>query len=72
MSGLDSTTIVYFVAEISLILSDRDIENAIERANTLSKATGADAWPMVIGETISDPQKAKAERQGVSFREVEW
>ena len=72
VNGLDGTTTVYFVAEISLIVSDRDVENAIALANTLSKATGAEAWPMVIGETIPEPQKATVEEHGVPFMEVEW
>ncbi len=72
MSGLDGSATVYFVAEISLTVSYRDIDNAIARGTILSKATGAEAWPMLIGETIPEPQKARAEREGVSFREVEW
>ncbi len=55
VSGRDGNTTVYFVAEISLTVSDRDIENAIARASILNKATGVEAWPMVIGEAIPDP-----------------
>lgn len=70
MSGQHEGTTVYFVGEFSITVNNGDIDRAIARAATLSRATGSDAWPMVIGEYIPDPQKARAEAEGVSWRQV--
>ena len=72
MSGFDGDATVYFVGEISLTVYDDDIHHAIERAAILRKATSCDVWPMVIGETVAEPQRQKAHADGVSFAEVEW
>ena len=71
MSGQDGGATVYYVGEISLTVNKRDIDRAISRAAILSKVTGCDAWPMVIGDTIPDPQRARAEAELVAFREIE-
>ena len=70
MSGQDESATVYFVGEISLTVNNHDIDRAITRAAILSQATGADAWPMVIGDTIPEPQRAKADTEGVLLRQV--
>ena len=70
MSGQDDGATVYFVGEISLTVNNHDIDRAIERAAILRKATGCDVWPMVIGDTIPDPQRARAEAEGVAIRQV--
>ena len=70
MVGQHQGEAVYFVGEFSVTVNNRDIDRAIERASILRKATGADAWPMVIGDTIPDPQRAKAEAEGVAIRQV--
>ena len=70
MSGQDGSNTVYFVGEISLTVNNTDIDRAIVRAAILGKATGSDAWPMVIGDTIPDPQRARAEAEAVAFRQV--
>ncbi len=71
MSGQDGGAAVYFVGEFSLTVNHTDIDRAIGRAATLSKATGSDSWPMVIGDTIPEPQRDRAEAEQVTFREVE-
>ncbi len=71
MSGQDDGATVYFVGEFSTTVNNTDIDRAIARAAILSRATGSDAWPMVIGETIPQPQRARAETERVAFREVE-
>ena len=71
MSGQDGGAAVYFVGEFSITISHSDIDRAVARANILSRATGSDAWPMVIGETVPEPQQARAEAEQVAFREVE-
>lgn len=70
MSGQDDGAAVYFVGEISLTVNNNDIDRAIDRAGILRRATGSDAWPMVIGDTIPDPQRARAEAEGVAIRQV--
>ncbi len=71
MSGQDRGTTVYFVGEFSITVNHTDLDRAIARSATLSKATGSDAWPMVIGDTIPEPQRARAEAEQVAFREIE-
>ena len=71
MRGQDGNSTVYFVGEISITLNNGDIDRAISRANILGKVTGSDAWPMVIGETVPQPQRTRAEAEQVAFREVE-
>lgn len=70
MSGQDSGATIYFVGEFSITVNHTDIDRAIERASILQKATDADAWPMVIGDTIPDPQRDRAEAEGVEIRQV--
>ena len=70
MSGQDGGETVYYAGEISLTVNNRDIDRAIARAAILSKVTGCDAWPMVIGDTIPEPQRASAEDEGVAWRQI--
>ena len=70
MSGQDASDAVYFVGEISLTVNNADIDRAIARAAIMSKATGSDAWPMVIGNTVPDTQRARTESEGVAVRQV--
>ena len=70
MSGQDGGTTVYFVGEFSITVNNSDIDRAITRSAILSKATGCHAWPMVIGETIPELQRARAEAEGVAIRQV--
>ena len=70
MSGQDGGATVYYVGEISLTVSNRDIDRAIARATTLSKVTGQETRPMVIGDTIPAPQRSRIEAEGVAWRQV--
>ena len=70
MSGQDGGASVYFLGEFSVTVNHTDIDRAIARSATLSKVTNSDVWPMVIGDTIPDPQLARAEAEGVAFRQV--
>ena len=70
MSGQDGVATVYFVGEISVTVNNRDIDRAVARAAILGKATGSEAWPMVIGDNIPEPQRARAEAEGVATRQV--
>ena len=70
MTGQDQGSAVYFVGEFSVTVHNHDIDRAISRASILSKATGSQTWPMVIGATIPDPQRARAEAGGVALRQV--
>ena len=71
MSGQNEGDTVYFVGEFSVTVNNSDIDRAIARAATLGRATGSDAWPMVIGDNIPDPQRTRAEAERVAFREIE-
>ena len=70
MSGQHEGNTVYYVGEFSITVNDYDVDRAIARAATLSRATGSDAWPMVIGANIPEPQRARAEAAGVAVRQV--
>ena len=70
MSGQHEGNTVYFVGEFSITVNNSDIDRAIARAATLGRATGSDAWAMIIGDTIPDPQRARAEAEGVVVRQV--
>ena len=70
MRGDDYSRQVYWVGEISLTVNNHDIDRAVSRAVILSKATGSDSWPLVIGDTIPDPQRARADTEGVPLRQV--
>ena len=71
MTGQDGGASVYFVGEFSITVNHIDIDRAIARAVILSKATGSDAWPMIIGEAVPQPQRTRAEAEQVAFREIE-
>jgi hypothetical protein len=70
MRGEDNDGPVYFVGEISITVNNDDIERAVIRAGILNKATGSIAWPMVIGETIAEPQRARVGFEQVEVRSV--
>ena len=70
MSGQNEGDTVYFVGEFSVTVNNSDIDRAIARAATLGRATGSDAWPMVIGDNIPEPQRARAQAEGVAVRQV--
>ena len=70
MSGQNEGDTVYFVGEFSVTVNNTDIDRAIARAATLGRATGSDAWPMVIGDNIPEPQRARAQAEGVAVRQV--
>ena len=70
MVGLDQEATVYFVGEFSVTINNHDIERAIVRAAILSRATGCDAWPMVVGDTIPELQRSRIEAEGVAWRQV--
>ena len=70
MVGQDQGEAVYFVGEFSVTVNNHDIDRAIGRAGILRKVTGSDAWPMVIGDTIPDSQRARAEAERIALRQV--
>ena len=70
VSGQHEGNTVYFVGEFSITVNHHDIDRAIARAAILSKATGCDAWPMVVGDSIPEPQLTRIEAEGVAWRRV--
>ena len=70
MSGQHEGKTIYFVGEFSITINNHDIDRAIERASILARATGCDAWPIVVGDNIPEPQRARAEAEGVAVRQV--
>lgn len=71
MRGQDGGAAVYFVGEFSITIGHTDIDRAIARAAILSRASGSGVWPMVIGDAIPEPQRARAEAEQVAFRVIE-
>ena len=70
VSGQQEGTTVYFVGEFSVTVNNHDIDRAIARADILARATGSDAWPIVVGDNIPDPQLTRMESEGVAWRRV--
>ena len=56
---------VYAVAEISITVHEGDIIRADERAAILREGTGSMAYPVVIGDSIPQPQMAQADARNV-------
>ncbi len=56
---------VYTVAEISITVHEEDIIRADERAAILREGTGLMAYPVVIGDSIPQPQMAQADARNV-------
>ena len=56
----------YVVIEVSTAINDRDISRARERSQTLAAIQDAPAIPAVVGGIIAAPQRARADREGVS------
>ena len=56
----------YVVIEVSTAINDRDITRARERSQTLAAIQDAPAIPAVVGGVIAAPQRARADREGVS------
>ncbi len=56
---------VYAVAEISITVHEEDIIRADERAAILREGTGSMAYPVVIGDSIPQPQMAQADARNV-------
>ena len=56
---------VHAVAEISITIGESDIIRAAERAATLSAVMGEPAMGVVIGESVSAPDRRRAERSDV-------
>ena len=61
---------LHAVAEISVTIGQRDIERAEERAATLSAVMGEPAKGLVIGDSISEPDRRRAERSEVAVELV--
>ncbi len=62
-------TDVYLLAEFSMTIDKDDVDRARERAELLSRATGARTLAVVVGESIRDEAAAHAEGLGVTFAE---
>ena len=64
--GVKGGETVYAVAEISLTVHQDDIDRAAERAAIMRQATGATAYPVVVGDSVPPPQLAQASEKGVT------
>ena len=58
--------LLYVVAEVSETIDEYDISRALERADTVSRATGRSTLPVVIGRDISDANRRLSDRRNVS------
>ena len=57
---------VFAVAEVSITIDDSDIDRARNRANILANASGLPALSVVIGTSISDANRERANYSGVT------
>ena len=64
--GVQDGATVYVVVEISLTVHQEDIDRAAGRAAIVQQATGAAAYPVVVGDSIPAPQLAQASDKGVT------
>ena len=64
--GVKGGSTVYVVAEMSLTVHQRDIDRAAERAAIMRQATGATAYPVVVGDSVPPPQLAQASGRNVT------
>lgn len=64
--GVKDGETVYAIAQISLTVHQDDIDRAAERAAMLRQATGATAYPVVVGDSVPPPQLAQASEKGVT------
>ena len=55
----------YAVCEISITVERHDVERALERAEALRWLSGADTRPVVVGASIPDEERQRAEAGGV-------
>ena len=69
ISGADRSPL-HAVAEISVTIGQRDVERAKERAAILSTVMGEPAKGLVIGDSISEPDRRRAERSEVAVELV--
>ena len=58
--------LLYVVAEVSETIDEYDISRALERADTVSRATGRSTLAVVIGRDISDANRRLSDRRNVS------
>ena len=57
----------YVVAEVSITIDDSDVDRAARRARTLQTASGIPTQAAVIGTTISDANRQRADGDGVTY-----
>ena len=72
ISGIDGAdrSPLHAVAEISVTIGQTDVERAKERAATLAAVMGEPAKGLVIGDSISEPDRRRAERSEVAVELV--
>ena len=58
---------VYVVAEVSITIDETDVDRASQRARILHNASGATAHAAVIGTSISDANRERADSSRVTF-----
>ena len=63
---------IHVLVEASIAASNRDIERAARRAGVLALAFDATVLPVIVTPSLAEPQRALAERQGVSIFMVRY
>ena len=67
LAGLDKAgQPVQAVLEVSLTVQQSDIERAVTRARILEKATGIRTLAGVVGETVPEEERNRAQERGVT------
>ena len=68
---LPNDTVAYVVFETAMTVAERDVEQAIDRANILQIVTGCTVRAAVVGETVTEAVRQRAENDGVEVFTLE-
>jgi len=63
----DTSESLYLAGEVSYTVADKDLDQAVDRAKLLQKATDTPTIPVVIGKVIPDLMKQKATERGAGW-----
>ena len=63
----DTGESLYLAGEVSYTVADKDLDQAVDRAKLLQKATDTPTIPVVIGKVIPDLMQQKATERGAGW-----
>ena len=68
---LPNDTVAYVVFETAMTVAERDVEQAVDRANILQIESGCTVRATVVGETVTEAVRQRAEDDGVEIFTLE-